>query len=378
MHRLATYTLPLLTLTMLMVPDDHLKADVGAELVRSNFQSAICNIDSMTISFKLDEAFGEPLATSKMQWRAGPNTDINCLSRLTHVWVRVRTPDDTIHYIKLNPEIVPSGAGFGPTATESPNWSNFFCHQSFDGTSCESAAQAKALFASALRFEGFNVVNETRTLSGLSSTRPNDGTAQKRLNNHAFSLDSLLEAAVKDAIDPGAESAKAPPRPPELTPDQIAELQRNRRAEHARSAVNNVVTLIASSLAQFTTPAHNCESERVITNWVQARGICQLNFRSETNHEFLCTENGVPAPIRATRRANINLASDVARITPIKVSEEGWASVVLELGDELRTTTEGSYKTNRWQFTTGSDQLEELKQLAGSLLTLKDYCQADG
>lgn len=368
MNRLATCRLILLTLMIMIVPGQPLRAQIGTDLVKSNFRSAICNIDSMGVSFKLDEAFGEPLATSKMQWRAGPNTDNNCLSRLTHVWVRVRTPGDDIRYIKLNPAIVPAGTGFGPTATESPNWSNFFCNQPLDVAACETEGQAKALFAGPLRFEGFEVVTETRTLSSLGNSRP----GEKQLDNDAFSLDSLLDAAVNDAIEPGVEKAASPP--PELTPEQLAEQRQTQLDEHARNAVNNIVTLIASSLAQFTTPAHDCESERIIANWVQARGTCQLNFRSEANHEFLCTENGVPKPVRATRRANINLSTDLYRITPVRLSEEGWASVVLELGDELRTTTEGAYKTNRWQFTARADQIEDLKQLAGSLLTLKDHC----
>ncbi|XOV88770.1 MAG: hypothetical protein ACFHX7_02535 [Pseudomonadota bacterium] len=350
-------------------------AVVSEELLRENFRASICNIQSMSVNFKIDEAFGEPLITSKMRWAAGPNTTPDCLSNLTYIWVRVRTPFDTIRYIKLSPEVQNAGADFGPTATESPNWGILFCEAPDDSASCEPASAAKSLFADRLTVDGFEVVTEARTLTA-SQSRASDRAGERKLSNDDFSLDSLLADAVDDALGPGSKAAPPAPQEPVLTAAEQAELLENQREELARTAVNNVVTLIASSLAQYTTPAHGCESDRVVANWVQARGTCQLNFRSEANHEFTCSEGGESSQIRATRRANIDLTRDVSRVAPIRVSKDGWASVVLELRDELRATTEGNYKTNRWQFTARTDQLEDLKQLASSILTLKEYCEA--
>lgn len=352
-------------------------AEVSDQLVRSNFRSSICNIDSMTIKFKIDEAFGEPIMTSAMRWNAGPNTASDCLSRLTYIWLRARTPNDDLRYIKLSPDITTSGEDFGPTATESPNWSSLFCTEPRDFAMCDDAITAKELFRSALRIEGFDVVTETRTLSDLDTVRTE---RREDRGSGDDSLDSLLADAINEAMAPSSkreEQAPEAPAVPQPTPEEIAAQLKQQKMEHARKAVNNVVTLIASSLAQFKAPAHACESDRIIANWVQARGTCQLNFRSEANHEFLCSDDGEPKPVRATRSANIDLSTDLERIAPIRVSDEGWASVVLELRDQLRSTTEGNYKTNRWHFTAGTEQLEDLKQLASSILTLKQYCEAE-
>ncbi len=352
-------------------------AVVSEELMRESFRASICNIESMAVNFKIDEAFGEPLITSKMRWTAGPNTTSDCLSNLTYIWIRVRTPYDTLRYIKLSPEVQSAGADFGPTATESPNWGILFCEAANDSASCEPASAAKSLFADRLTIESFEVVTEARTLTA-SQSRANERAVERKLSNDDFSLDSLLADAVDDALGPGSKAVEPPPpATPELTTEELAEIQQKQREELARTAVNNVVTLIASSLAQYTTPAHGCESDRVVANWVQARGTCQLNFRSEANHEFTCSEGAESSQIRATRRANIDLTRDISRVAPIRVSRDGWASVVLELRDELRSTTEGNYKTNRWQFTANTDQLEDLKQLASSILTLKEYCEAN-
>lgn len=352
-------------------------AAINQDLTRASFRTAICNIDSMVLSFRMDEAFGEPLMTSKLRWQAGSNTATDCLSTLTSVWVRVRTEAGDLKYVKLSPDAPVAGPDFGPTATESPNWGSLFCDAPSEAANCAARDEAKALFESALRFEGFELITGTRTLaaSSIPQSRPQTPSAAPQRGQ---SLDLLLASAIDQAISPDGGQQKPVTNEPSLTPEQIAEANKRQRDEHARSAVNQVVTLIASSLAQYVAPAHPCETDRVIANWVQARGTCQLNFRSEANHEFTCTDNGVRTPVRATRQANIDLQKDLAKVGPIKVSDEGWASVVLELKDELRSTTEGNYKTNRWQFTANAAKLADLEQLASSILALKQYCESGG
>ena len=136
-----------------------------------------------------------------------------------------------------------------------------------------------------------------------------------------------------------------------------------------------VVTLIASSLAEYRTPAHDCESDRRVSNWVQVRDTCTLNFRSEANHEYLCSGDGAARSVRTTWQADIDFSSDLRQLSPIRVSENGWAALVLHLSSDLRSTSEGDYKTDRWQFTARETQLQDLQQLASSIATLKDYCE---
>ena len=59
------------------------------------------------------------------------------------------------------------------------------------------------------------------------------------------------------------------------------------------------------------------------------------------------------------------------------MSNSGWAALTLHLNSELRTTEEGEYQSNRWQFTTGDGQLDDLKRLAASFATLHAYCTTD-
>jgi len=138
------------------------------------------------------------------------------------------------------------------------------------------------------------------------------------------------------------------------------------------------VTLISSSLAEYTTPAHSCESGRKVANWVQARGTCQLNFRSESSHDFLCADSGEKKSVKSTDAASINLTNGLTAISDIRVSSDGWASMSLQLSDEFHNQSEGDYKSSRWYFTTSANQLKDLQQLASSILTLKNYCESEG
>ena len=90
------------------------------QLNRGGFRAAVCNIDSMNVTFKVDEAFGEPLVTSAMSWSAGPNTEPDCLTQLTHVWVRTRTPELIPAY---SPGTTAHPHTFGRTACRNP-WSD--------------------------------------------------------------------------------------------------------------------------------------------------------------------------------------------------------------------------------------------------------------
>jgi len=339
-----------------------LSAAVAQELNRDNFRASVCNIASMNVSFNVDEAYGEPLVASKMRWTAGPNTNADCLSKVTHVWIRVRTETDSLRYFRLRPKVLPAGQSFGATATESPNWSSMFCNKPADSATCEPESISRQLFSSGLRFEGFEVVTKGNVSSPRRpKTRP--GT-----EDGVFSLDSMLAAAIDNAIDPGPTSQTAEAgleiKKPQLTPEDLAQ-----------KATNNVIALISSSLAQYTSPAHECESARTIANWVQAPGMCQFNFGSESSHDYLCADTGEARPIRATRRARINLAEDISEIAEIRHSPDGWASLVLVLNTDLQSTTDGDYKTNRWLITADESRLGDLEQLAVNLMTLVDFCE---
>lgn len=194
-----------------------------------------------------------------------------------------------------------------------------------------------------------------------------------------FSFDSLFEQAIDQALTgapPARQVQEAEPEPePKFSVEEIAVLQAEKEQAVATAAASNVVTLLASSLAQYQAPAHSCESDRTISNWVQARGNCQLNFRSEFTHQFLCTEDGKPSPIQTTSHTSINFAEDIEAVRPLRVSSDGWIALVLELKEELSATSAGDFKVNRWQFTASVDQLPDMAKLASSFQTLKLLCE---
>lgn len=196
-------------------------------------------------------------------------------------------------------------------------------------------------------------------------------------SDNDFSFESLLEQAIDQTLTGAvpAQQVQAAEPEPKLSPEDIAVLQAEKEQAVATAAASNVVTLLASSLAQYQAPAHSCESDRSVSNWVQARGNCQLNFRSEFTHQFLCTEDGKPSPVQTTNHASINFAEDIEAVSPIRVSSSGWIALVLELKEELSATSAGDFEVDRWQFTASVDQLPDMAKLASSFQTLKLLCE---
>lgn len=360
---------------------------VSQELTQDNFRADVCNIASMKVNFKISESYGQLLVNTRLSWTAGSNTAPDCLSTNTQVWVTLRTPDDAIRYIKLNPGIVDAGQGFGPSGSTSPSWSALFCRAQDSNAACEPETNTRSLLNAALRFERFDVVTEARSLSNLTKTVSRPAESMPAPKNMAF--DTLLQDAINNAYapreadltgreeQPGKDTAKA--KSPAATPTAAVFDSSNpvvTDSVTAKATVDRVVALLASSLSQYTIAPHSCESARTVSQWVQARGECEFNFRSESNHEFLCEDDGKPQSIRATDNARINLATDVAAVADIRLSDDGWAALVLELNSDLHSHSDARFKSNRWQITTGKDQLKEMQELARSLVALKNYCSA--
>jgi hypothetical protein len=100
-----------------------------------------------------------------------------------------------------------------------------------------------------------------------------------------------------------------------------------------------------------------------------------MNFRSESSHEFLCEEDGKPRKVTATRTTDVDFGQDITQMAPLRVSANGWVALVLELKERVTRSDQGSYKIDRWQFTGKEDQVNDMTSLAGSLATLKQYCE---
>nr|MDP7358216.1 hypothetical protein [Pseudomonadales bacterium] len=264
-------------------------------------------------------------------------------------------------------------------------WKNLICDSTAKSARCLTENEAKPIYAQLPRINSFEVVAEA---SIVQQTTVAAGGRSKRTKSSdddfsaEFSFDSLLEEAIDNTIEPTqqqvTEAEAAPGEEPEeerISPEEQARLLALQEQELAEQAKNNVVILINTKLAQYSTPASPCESDRSVTNSVNVTGTCQMNFRSENKHRFLCEDDGKPKQIISSSNADLNFARDIDRIFPLRVSESGWVALTLNLNKQLGLTDSGDYKVNRWQFTTDGSQLEDMETLASSLATLKSYCE---
>jgi hypothetical protein len=365
MNRLLTQRLIVLCLALISFGADAASTHSAAsgsiekELQKQNFRVGRCNIARMNISFRVNESYGQLLVNGRMGWTSGANTSADCLADTTHIWVTLRTPQGDRRYLKLNPGKTLAGAGLGPSGSTSPSWSTLFCHAANDSTRCEPEARTRELIGSRLGYEGFTVVAATGSLANMARDTRGTGTQADRM-----ALDSRLSSAIDNAFINGDSGTGATTRPGVVNNTKTAQL-----------AVNNIITLLSSSLSQYTIPAHDCESKRTVSQWVQVNGECQVNFRSESQHNFLCEADQVSRPIRATSNVTINLGQDLAGPAIIKQSNDGWSALVLALNQDLADHTEARSHSNRWQITADTSKLGDLELVARQLDALKSFCE---
>jgi hypothetical protein len=360
-------------------------AATSSQITKRDFRASVCNISELTVNYTFDEAYGEPLISSKIKWLAGPNTSADCLTNPTYIYLKIKKSDGSFGYIKLTPEIVASGQTFGSAATESPIWTNLICDSTAKNARCLTESQAKPIYAQLPKIDQFEVVAEASIVqqsTAAASERSRRAKTGDDESTAKFDLDSLLEEAIDNTIAPAERQvteAQVPEEEPEeeISPEEQARLLALQQQELAEQAKNNVVILINTKLAQYATPASSCESDRAVTNSVSVTGTCRLSFRSEATHQFLCEDDGKSKQIRSVSNADLDFARDIDRIFPLRVSESGWVALILDLNKKLGLTDAGDYKVDRWQFTTTGSRLEDMETLASSLATLKSYCETN-
>jgi hypothetical protein len=332
--------------------------DIREQLRRENFRVGGCNIATMDVSFRVNESYGQLLVNARMGWVSGTNTPKDCLSDNTHICVTLRTPQSDLRYLKLNPGKTAANTGPGPSGSTSPSWSTLFCSAASDAARCDNETTTRELIGTSLSFEGFTVVAAAQSLANLTR---NTARTSKLLDRAA--LNSRLSNAIDGTF--GSKAADPEPTTPVTTVHD---------AKHAREAVQKIVTLLATSLSQYTIAARDCESTRTVSQWVQVKDACQMSFRSESQHDFLCEADQVSQPIRATSSVTIDLGQDLAEPGTIKVSDDGWSALVLALNTDMTVHAEAKFTTDRWQITTDNLKLDDLEEVALQLNALNDFC----
>lgn len=102
-----------------------------------------CNVDSVTVKWKLESILGEPTVAGSFKWTG----DSDCtLPSSTTVWLKVKDGSSYAH-VKLSPATPDANEGYGYNTTGSPNWKKLLC--GYRGTrkvDCFSKSEAKDLW----------------------------------------------------------------------------------------------------------------------------------------------------------------------------------------------------------------------------------------
>jgi hypothetical protein len=329
----------------------------------------------MTTEFTIERTFGELLLRSRMKWEEGPNTSRDCLGKLTFIHLKALRPDGTHVYIKLSPEIVNGNQGWGDTTVISPSWDTFLCDSSSKFSRCLSGEEARNISFADLQYVDFEVVTNA-TIASSESIQPIQKSVQDKPHSTMSAYERLLQEldgkgnrtpASLDESSEIVEEKAAPIPPPSVIDPRI----------RAEEATREIASLISSSLAQYITAPHECESERVISNWVRTISTCQINFRRESQHEFLCGGNDEARSIQTESELSVDFSRHVDEITEVRNPDEPWSSVILRLKEKLGHITSNDYKVDRWQFTGANHVSSDIELLAQNFIVLKEYCESN-
>lgn len=341
-------------------------ADSNVRLTRQQFQSSVCNIDSMSVDFKIGIISNELMVRSKMRWLAGPNTAPDCISKLADIFVEA-TLDGASVFIKISPRIIDAGQVFGSTVTVSPDWDRFMCYGTSESASCLTSGAARRALDQ-LQFETIQVVAESSIALSkpIARRQSTGGKRETAINAKLLAFVDTLDAPAAGEAEAEEPDIEVVEPPPVVIPPDPAEI--------AQAAVNQVSSLLSSTLARYSAPSHSCESERHISNWIQVVSTCKINFRRESSHEFLCAEGGEQKKIRSTEIVELDFARDINSIGKLRYADDGSVILVLRLNDDLASIRE-SYDVDRWQFIGVEQSSDEMQTLANSFTSIKEYCE---
>ena len=330
-------------------------------LTRENFRTSVCNVKSMSVDFTIDQAFGEPLIRSKMRWEAGPNTADRCLDELSSFYVTIEMQDGDLGYVAINPRVGRAGTGFGQALPSSPSWHQLICSSSRENASCLAPEQARIALEAGLNYASFEVVTDASVVQPektLNSPVP-EANSDDALMAFDRLLDEIAESPVRDEFgdDP-------------VPVDDVA------RSVSAETISQKILSLVSSPLASYSTPARHCESERLVSNWVNLKSVCRISFRREIEHEFLCAERSEKREVKYASSVDLDFSTHIKSIDPLKTSDDGWTAVVIRLNEAIVSNT-SDVKADRWQFAAPTGSENYLSLLADNFKQLKSHCEGD-
>ena len=342
-----------------------------------------CNISEAEMHFSIDEAFGEPLLTSSLNWKAGAKTSINCLPEKSSIWIELRTSTNDAYFVLFNPKIGASGSR-GQETTSSPNWNQILCSTTGDNAICLEQEATRKIFAEKPKLRSLQIQSRTQ-ITLLDPSPASDENRQSRKTNQ-FSLnfeqqllDKIDGALNKSTLEPAASPTESRPAGPvtnsvagkNASPPESS--QRNDVPKNIQDVAGHITNLMSKDLAVYTVRGDSCASEKSVFHTLTSTAICGLSFSSKTRFDFLCADDQIPQPITTDHSIRLDLATDSLTKPLIRVSSEGWASLLLSKTD----TSPGQETTAQFLVSSQNNKIEALSSLARQLIVLQDYCHTN-
>ena len=350
----------------------------------TNLRAGNCNISEAEMHFTIDEAFGEPLLISSLNWKAGAKTSINCLPEKSSIWIELRTSTNDPYFVLFNPKIGTSGS-IGQETTSSPNWNQILCSTTGDNAICLEQKAAREILEEKPKLRSLQIQSRTQ-ITLLDQPPTSDKNRQSRTTNQ-FSLN--FEQQLLDKIDsalnkPTPEPAASPTvsKPEESVANSVAgentppseSWQRNDVPKNIQDVAGHIANLMSKDLAIYTVRGDSCASEKSVFHTLTSTAICGLSFSSKTSFDFLCADDQIPQPITTDHSIRLDLATDNLTKPLIRVSSEGWAALLLSKMDTSPGATPGQEAATQFLVSSQNNKIEALSSLARQLIVLQDYC----
>jgi hypothetical protein len=138
----------------------------------------------------------------------------------------------------------------------------------------------------------------------------------------------------------------------------------------------HIANLMSKDLAVYTASADPCASEKSVSHTLQSDTVCGLNFSSKTTFEFLCADNQIPQKVSNSHSIWIDLTEDNISKPLIRISEEGWASLLLATGDSSTGALTDRKSSSQFLVSGHNNKIEALSSLARQLIVLQNYCSS--
>ena len=349
----------------------------------TNLRAGNCNISEAEMHFRIDEAFGEPLLTSSLNWTAGAKTAANCLPEKSSIWIELQSRTNDPYFVLFHPKIGASGNN-GQETTSSPNWNRLLCSTTGDNAVCLSQSAARKLLEEKPKLRSLQIQSRSQiTLLDQPSTseeRQSKTTNQFSLNFEQQLLEKIDSALNKPEPEPATPSPVEPPTqsPVETKQSSARSVAKTEVPQNIRDVAEHIANLMSKDLAIYTTRGDACASEKTVFHTLKSTSVCGLNFSSKSRFDYLCTDDKVPQPITNDHSIWLDLATDNLEKPLIRVSPEGWASLLLSKTDA--SPAGGSTEpetTAQFLVSSQNNKIETLSSLARQLLILQNYCHTN-